>query len=1127
MRFRPTPQQERAISCLDGPLCITAGAGSGKTRVLAERLAEAMDPGRAEPIELGRTLVVTFTEKAAGELAERVRRVLLERGRVDEARRVDRAWISTIHGLCRRLLRAHAVEAGVDPCFTVISAARAVALREEVFERIAGRALETGSAADLIGEYGVSRVQDMVFGVHDRLRAMGMTPVDVSVEEPADPVRTLEAARGAVADWLERLSAHPGPSRTLQAVAASVAAAGEELDLAGSLEALPRGHLARHVLTILQNVKLSGNLGVARELVEGIAMERAQLLDRAIRAVAVPFASSLLELVSAFGSAYDDAKRRAGVLDFEDLQLGAVRLLADPDGPGDRYRERFRLVMVDEFQDTNDVQAALTDLLSEGDLCTVGDERQSIYSFRFADVAVYQRHTASMLASGAERVELATNFRSHRDVLSFVNGLVAHPLFFGPSFLALEHGRDESGPPRLAWPDACRVQLAVVDARGCAADVARATEADAVGRRLREYVDHGSRQGDIVVLLRAMTHADRYAEALRTHGLEPLLMSGGAFFEQPEIEACTAFLRAVSNPLDDASLAHVLASRLARMSDDGLIALRRTAGTGPLWDALTCAPLRAADARIAERVGETIRRARSRLGRESVSDVLLLAVEELDLDLRLLADGDGGRRAYANVLKLARMAHEHESAGGSGVRSFVEHLTLVRRSGDRVSPATLVDGHADAVRIMTVHAAKGLEFPIVAVPELGRCTPGRSDIFILEKSERAATLALALPDDGEKRPADQRRSARMSAALERAGALERDEELRLLYVAITRAREALLLSGSTDLGGRGRERPIDRIREAIGLAHDTGECRPVDVGGAAVHVSVLSAAEPIAVQSAPRPPAGHARREGPPVAPPAVRHGRGSIATPPTVSYSAMRVYATCPLRYHAAHVARLGSIDFGPRGEPRRFGDAVHAALRTAGPGGQPLSAERLAAIARRWRLSPDEAARLRAAADSFAGSGVCRAAYAQGIPAREVPFAIALPGCTLTGRLDLVFVAGDTTVVVDYKTGTDALADAAKEEHRAQADCYALALLMQGAGSVEVTFVGIETRERDDLRRLTFAYGAADADRLRRSIGERAAAVVGGPYEPLPAYLPAACDDCPAAHSVCPVRVPIRARR
>ncbi len=1118
MAFTPTPEQALAIRTLRQPLSISAGAGSGKTRVLAERFVAAADPSGPvegwEPIQVDQALTVTFTEKAAGEIAERVRRVFLEHGLVTEARRVDESWISTIHGLCSRLLRTHALEAGLDPQFGVITTVEAGALREEVFEGLLSEELASGRLRDLVAVYGVGGVEDQVSAVHDRLRAMGAGPDAIETEDSADPEAVHGRAVGSVDDWLERLRSFPGPGKTLLGCIDGLVRCAETLRALRASEPCNPRDLAGGTLDALLALRLSRGVGGAKELVVEVIEEREELLDAAVRAIAVPLALDLIALVKAFSERYEAAKAERGVLDFEDLQLRTVALLRNPRGPAAKYRDLFRLVMIDEFQDTNEVQTALADLLSDGTLCTVGDERQSIYGFRYADVGVYRRHTAAMAAQGAATVGLAKNFRSHGDVLAFVNGVFGSAALFGDGFLRLEHGRDEGSAPALLASEEPRVEVVLVQ-RGRRASVARSVETEAVARRLRQMADAGVAQGDMVVLLRAMTHADEYAAALRRHGLDYTIVAGGSFFGRPEVEAVRALLRAACNPLDDEALAHVLASGIGGVSDDGLLRIRVAADRQQLWQALEHAGLDAVDAASVGRVKAAIEAARGRQGRSPVAEIIYRACEETDYDLFLLAQGADGRHAYANVLKLARIAADCEANGAVGIGHFLEHLELKERFRDREAPASVIDERADAVRIMTVHAAKGLEFPVVAVPELGRDVMCDKGPLVLEKDGAGARIALSLPDRGSGSKAEERRSRWAKDARARAREREIEEEKRLFYVACTRAREYLVLSGTGDLEKGCGDRPLGWLLDAVAHA-----------GPLPARTRLLREDEPHAETPAPRvtgAPSGPAPDEEPPhaaePAPPA-------SALPLAVSHSSLALHELCPLRYFAEKVVRIGSIGDEADG-PLRFGEAVHAALRLAGPTGQPPAPDRLAAVARYWGLDAAAGSRMRAAVEGFARSDACRAAHALGEPAREVPFAVPLDGATLVGKLDLLVRGGDKAIVVDYKTGESAIDAEASDKYRPQADRYALAVLTSGSKHVDVVFVGLETDDAGQPRQIAFSYESGDAERLLHDASDAARALTAGTYDPLPAYTPIACDACPAARSVCPVAVPVRNRR
>jgi ATP-dependent helicase/nuclease subunit A len=1122
--FAPTPEQARAISSLSGQLCISAGAGSGKTRVLAERLAAAVDPTAGvegwEPIGVGQALIVTFTDKAAGEIAERVRRVLLEHGLVDQARRVDEAWISTIHSLCTRLLRSHALEAGLDPSFSVIATVDARALREEVMERLLRDQLAEGRALDLVATYGVVAVVDQAGDVFDRLRAMGASCDDVRMEPCEDARTVLAEAIKIVPGWARCLAEHPSQGQTMQDNTAAAVAAGDALLILAERGPSEETEIAREVLRILHGIRLANRVPSARELVADCLDQRADLLDRAVRALTVPIASELVALVAQFGERYAAAKAERGVLDFEDLQMRAVELLRTERGPAARYRALFRLVMIDEFQDTNEVQTALADLLSDGTLCTVGDERQSIYGFRYADVDVYRTHTERMVADGAIEVSLASNFRSHGAVLDFVNAVFADEALFGGGFLRLQHGRDEAARAPLLPDGSPRAELVLVARSGRSVAGARRVEADAVARRLRELVDSGMPQGEMVVLLRAMTQADVYTAALSRHGLDFTVVAGGSFFGRPEVEAARSFLAVATNPRDDEALALLFASGMVGLSDDGLARLRRAAGRRALWETLEDAGLNGDDAAAALRAKAAIVTARTEAETRPVARILLAACEALDYDLYLLALGARGREAYANVLKLARLAEEHERAGGAGVRAFLEHLKLKERYRDREAPASVIDERADAVRVMTIHAAKGLEFPVVVVPELGGDLASDRGALLLEKDGAAARIALTLPDEDSSR-AEERRSAWALEARERAKSRDLAEEKRLLYVACTRARELLVLSGSGDLAKPGGERPLGWLRKALGLEGGEIRTNTLETGGAVVRLTRLEEDEPMVEPPPSRERAADRKCEDPDL-PHVTTRADTPISPPAFVSHSSMRLHEKCALRYFVEKVARVGDVAAPRERDPLRFGEAVHAALQLVGEGGRPPGEDRLDAIARRWRLAPDEALRLRGAVAGFLASSAGREACSIAAPAREVPFAVPLDHAVLVGKIDLMAATPDGVLIVDYKTGPGALEEGVGADYEMQADCYALAALSGAAERVRVTFVGVETGGGAAPLETSFSYSADDRPRLLAQANARASRLESGSYVALAGYDPYACADCPAVRIICPVKAP-----
>src|SRR4051794_5787519 len=433
------PEQQAAVEAT-GLVFVSAGAGTGKKRVLVERFARAVcdEGGDVESI-----LVITYTERAAGELRSRIRAALVERGRPDLARSLDGAWISTIHGFCHRLLRSHPFAAGVDPRFRVLDESQGRVLRSEAFAAALERFCEgdDDERLRLLAVYGADHLRRMLIGVFETLRAAGR---DLTLEIGDGP--SLESRLAELRDAARCLADDAGASADVRTTA------GEALVLAETETTADR-------LLDLSGLRLRGERAASyeetRRAVEQAALDELAARDRDL----------LQELLNGFAAAYQEAKDRESALDFEDLQLRARDLLRDDEAIRSREQLRFRSIMVDEFQDTNRLQCELIDLLSGGpgvsELFFVGDEFQSIYGFRHADVQVFRERRAA-----AGRVlPLTWNYRSRPEVLSVVNHLFGGD--FGDGFQPLAASGDFPdpvfGPP---------VELLVTDKSSYAADEA-------------------------------------------------------------------------------------------------------------------------------------------------------------------------------------------------------------------------------------------------------------------------------------------------------------------------------------------------------------------------------------------------------------------------------------------------------------------------------------------------------------------------------------------------------------------------------------------------------------------------------------------------------------------------------
>ncbi len=497
----------------------------------------------------------------------------------------------------------------------------------------------------------------------------------------------------------------------------------------------------------------------------------------------------LQELLERFAEAYAAAKQRESALDFEDLQLEARNLLRDRPEIREREQLRFRSIMVDEFQDTNRLQSDLIDLLVRDgtEVFFVGDEFQSIYGFRHADVAVFRERRAR----APRVVALTRNYRSRPEVLAAVNELFGS--HFGDEFQPL-HASGEFPDPVFGQP----VELLVTDKPSYAGSGThwRRAEARHIARRVRELVDTGAAApGEIVLLFAAGTDAEWYEEELRRAGLPTYRATGRGYFGQQQVVDLLAYLRLLHNRYDDEALLTVLASPLVGVSNDSLVLLRRAASRRPLFSGLerSLPPGLSVDD---ERLFRAFRQRYERLvqvsERLSLERLCERIVAEHDYDLAVLAQWDG-RRRYANLRKLARLARSFEELRGADIEGFVRFVREQEAVGARELEAVAEEEGADAVRLLTIHAAKGLEFKVVIVADAGRDRPPPSSAEILALADGRFGFRVVHPLTSQRVDAFDYKDVRETRKAE-----EEAEKLRLYYVAMTRAIDRLIVSGALD-----------------------------------------------------------------------------------------------------------------------------------------------------------------------------------------------------------------------------------------------------------------------------------------------------------------------------------------
>lgn len=837
---------KRDLFRLERNLVVAAGAGTGKTTALVElylRLLEGRPPSEdgpgplgegGRPLEPDEIAVVTFTEKAARDLRRKVREGLL--ARLDAAaaepepaaRRValarwarareafEAAPVGTIHSYAARLLREHAVEAAIDPGFDVLDALQAETLRRESVAAVVRAALASRDPAlglllrhlslpDL-GEHQAG-LESLLAAALARLRGSGAT-----VEGLRQATR---AQLEALPDDLRRVAAD------IEAAAAALGGAPRAAPFLERWRALPE--VARRLDSGLDDATWAALVALAplarnwtgpgsknpqrRDLAEALD----QLPLFAWQRVATPLGEAFLEMLGRVDAGYAAARRRRHALDFDDLEELAVALLRrDVAHGGTRLASRSAVVLVDEFQDNNPRQLELvTRLAGDGRgqlraraLVVVGDPKQSIYRFRGADVSVFERMRRLVLGD-AEPLRFTDNFRSTGRVLGFVNAVFAR--YMGPSApgrpahevtfdeadaLVPEPGREE-GPPVevlcLPWDDD-REDRAL-------------REAEAAVRRIRQLCAGGARPGDVAVLMRTLRNAGLIERGLEAAGVPVYVVQGSGFYGAAEVRDVLCLLASLECPFDDLALAAVLRSPFAGISDDALLLLARPTASRlarPLHQAFAggrlaapVPPLAEADRTRLDEFGRWYVDLRARKDRTPPPDLLEEALERSGY-LSACLTRPGGDQQAGNLRKLVDLARAFEARGGLTLRDFVRELEALVAEEPRETPAQVVGEGEDVVRIMTIHAAKGLEFPVVVLP--GCAATWRSDREAVRFDESPESAGLAVrpldPETLESRPTWLARRIQATA-----DAREAAEWRRLFYVAATRAKERLVLVG--------------------------------------------------------------------------------------------------------------------------------------------------------------------------------------------------------------------------------------------------------------------------------------------------------------------------------------------
>ncbi len=778
--------REAAANDLDTTFFVEAAAGTGKTTSLVARIVSAVSKGRARLSEI---VAITFTEKAAGELKMRLR-AELEKNLKDATLRdaladLERAHITTIHSFCAWILRERPIEAVVDPQFTVADELQRQLLFEEAWEEW----LETELAKNppalrqaLMSGVELDKLPELVTMLVDHRDRLASTKLPESM--PLD-VDGMVAKLQSAAPTLERCLKHFTERSENAYLRART--------LLDTLSSLPRASTERKI-AVLRSLELTAPRAKAhfdsdeafREMKDAVKELKAWLEGFA----AAADHNLLVELVAwlrGFVDHFQKIKHDRALLDFDDLLVKTRDLLRDSVDVRRDLQKRFKFVLVDEFQDTDPVQTEVVLLLGEGapgKLFVVGDPKQSIYGFRRADIEMYA-DTRRQIERKGRVLTFRQNFRSKSTILDWVNDVFVKILVksvdgdYQPEYIPL------APRPELQTSQTAVTLLRPKQPLAGTADELRRAEAASVARYLKQQVASGACQwGEVALLFRSFTGVEAYGDVLQEHGVPFRVVGGKSYYQRQEIQTLSSLLSCLDNPADRLNLVATLRSPLFGWADEQVFLASESTRLSYLGTLASDAP---EQARLTFALLRELHESRHGF---SVAGYVEHVFARTRICEAFFVSQPDGAQCVANLLKALELARQLEAVGVHSLRAFVRRLRQTVLDGVEEEPSPASEEKGPFVTLLTIHKSKGLEFPVVVLPDLA----GRS-------SDTGAKLSFAPDGSGQLRFAKMRTTG-FDEADDEHRKREEAEEIRLLYVAATRAKEQLVIPWFADKGGR-------------------------------------------------------------------------------------------------------------------------------------------------------------------------------------------------------------------------------------------------------------------------------------------------------------------------------------
>ena len=1135
---RYTPGQEKTIKTLDKPLFVAAGAGSGKTFTLTQRIVWALKEGSGadgKPYlnSLDQALIITFTNAAATEIKERVREALEKEGLHSAALQVDDAWISTIHGMCSRILKIHALDLGLDPEFEIIDDMTRNQLVNISIEEVLRELSQDESSAEFLSIYAgnrdalksrietlISYAQSSPVGM-DAISFVGdSSDLEVLKAELENLCGALEALKGAIA------ATKPDEVEQLQSV---------QSELSSKLQQhlfLSLTDFDQAFWDTLQKALKIGRSSKEIKIVKDEAAYQLKVCSSLFGLIQDTFEGQCLkDVTEQVYKLFKQKKRAVGGLDNDDLLHLTAKVFEEHPEIAAVYTDKFKLVMVDEFQDTDQQQVQMIKSLSGKDaqyLTTVGDAQQSIYRFRGADVDVFFRRQAEVSEDLQPR--LVDNFRSHNEILRFVAKVCSADGMI-PNFMDLSAGREEPATPFIAHSPRVYFEVTKFEKSGNSKPGDDVTRSQLVAYQLADRIntlmqDEKIQAKDVAILMKSVKKAQPYIEALRTFGIESVVSGASTFGEQPEVELIGSLLQALANMYDSyEGLFPVLSSEIFSLDASDLLLLGTNFGeNGQRITNRDIAESVVNDAfnppfEISPKLNnalEVLSNARSSLSNKRVSDVIKKVVLDAGWISRLQKMGNEGQSKIANIFAALEQIDSLQKELSIGVASVAKAFSQWCNTA-KESPKVLHCSTQNAVTFMTIHASKGLEFPVVAVvgavsgPKAG----AGSEPFLHVRKDDSYQITFSssskklheLYDDCHEVPTslDECKNLlewRMFLETQE-NEFEEQEQNRRLYVALTRAREAVILTSTIDLTKEGisprytrkitdalfEEPPLSAGEHPFEYGGDLTGCMRVVQGSGKkdepIQVEGLELVEPF--DSNP------SEEENSQAVETFDLYEKVRLSVTSETTYDQRKGFFS----YSSAHQQMVenfkGENNPQPVAEtsvmlpgtladdgvdPTSLGSAFHELAQIMVETQSKVDEQTIDRLCLKNSVPQRAISRVKQALELWSNSAIRQEALAHDVVIAESPFTLQVDseyGNYVEGAIDLLAYnkGSKDALVVDYKTGDKGLsATQIYEHHQMQANFYAYVLMQHGFTKVECAFVCVEVEEagQPHVARYTF---------------------------------------------------------